>query len=85
MPTFYRGEFEIDETADTFLRTENFTKGFVCINNFNLGRYWKAGPQKTLYVPKSVLKKGKNKVVVFESDGVKGEPIVEFVDSPDLG
>lgn len=82
---FYRGYFDVDEIADTFLRLDNFTKGFVTLNGFNLGRYWEIGPQKTLYIPASLLKKGKNEIVVFESDGLKAEPIAEFVDKPELG
>ena len=82
---FYRGTFEVDNPCDTFLNTENFTKGFVIINGFNLGRYWDIGPQKTLYVPASLLKQGKNEIVLFESDGIKGEAEVLFVDKPDLG
>ncbi|MGN1121933.1 MAG: hypothetical protein ACI4RV_06165, partial [Eubacteriales bacterium] len=82
---FFRGTFETDAPADTFLLTEPFTKGFVSINGFNLGRYWDIGPQKTLFVPKSVLKNGKNELVLFESDGIKGIPEVEFVDAPLLG
>lgn len=81
---FYRGHFEIDEAADTFLLLDNFTKGFVVINGFNLGRYWEIGPQRTLYVPKSVLNQGNNEIIVFDSDGIKGEPVVEFTDKPVL-
>ena len=81
---FYRGYFDIDECQDTFLKLDNFTKGFVVINGFNLGRYWEIGPQVTLFVPKSVLKEGANEIVVFESDGLKGEPEVEFIDTPIL-
>ena len=43
------------------------------------------GPQKHLYVPASLLKKGKNEVVVFESDGIKGAPEIEFFDYPSIG
>ena len=56
----------------------NGRKGFVVINGFNIGRYWEIGPQKTLYVPRSILNEGENEIVVFESDGLKGEPVVEF-------
>lgn len=85
-PAFYRGTFEIADTpCDTFLRTDAFTKGFVILNGFNLGRFWEVGPQKTLYVPASVLKKGQNTLTVFESDGLKGEPAVEFTNKPDIG
>ncbi len=82
---FYKGTFEIDEAYDTFISLDNFTKGFVTINGYNIGRYWEIGPQKTLYIPASLLRKGKNEIVVFESDGIKGEPEVEFVDTPVLG
>ena len=85
-PAFYRGTFEIAGTpCDTFLRTDAFTKGFVILNGFNLGRFWEVGPQKTLYVPASVLKKGQNTLTVFESDGLKGTPAVEFTAAPELG
>lgn len=30
------------------------------VNGFNLGRYWNVGPQRTLYVPAPVLKRGEN-------------------------
>ncbi len=82
---FYRGYFNIENPKDTFLKLDNFTKGFVVINGFNLGRYWEIGPQQTLYVPSSVLKDGENEVIVFESDGLKGEAGIEFVDTPILG
>jgi len=82
---FYRGYFDIDECKDTFLKLDNFTKGFVTINGFNLGRYWEIGPQKTLYVPASVLKNGRNEIIVFESDGIKGKAEAEFCDKPILG
>jgi len=86
VPGFFKGEFEIkDEIADTFLRTDNYRKGFVVINGFNIGRYWEVGPQKTLYVPKSILKKGMNEIILFESDGMNGEAEVEFTEVPDLG
>ena len=81
---FYKGYFNIDEAKDTFLKTDNFTKGFVMINGFNIGRYWEIGPQKTLYIPASLLKEGKNEIVIFESDGIKGTPEVEFCDTPVL-
>ncbi len=81
---FYKGNFTIDEAKDTFLRTDNFTKGFVTINGFNIGRYWEVGPQKTLYIPASLLKVGKNEIIVFESDGIKETPEVEFCAEPVL-
>ena len=85
-PRFLRGTLTIGETPrDTFLRLDDFTKGFVLINGFNLGRFYTpAGPQKTLYVPAPLLKQGENEIIVFESDGFHS-PVVEFVDKPELG
>ena len=81
---FYKGSFTVDSPADTFLYLDNFKKGFAVINGFNLGRYWEIGPQKSLYVPASLLKKGENQLVIFESDGLKGDAVVEFKDYPTL-
>ena len=36
----------------------------VFVNGFNLGRYWRVGPQATLYLPAPVLKQGQNEVRV---------------------
>lgn len=77
---FLRGKFNVDEANDTFIYLDSFKKGFVLINGFNIGRYWEIGPQRSLYVPASLLRKGENEIVVFESDGLKGEAVVEFKD-----
>ena len=82
---FLKGKFNIDEPCDTFIKLDNFTKGFVTVNGFNLGRYWEIGPQKTLYLPASLLNKGENEIVIFESDKIKGKPEFELVDKPILG
>jgi beta-galactosidase len=81
---FYKGSFSVSEAADTFLYLDNFKKGFVTLNGFNLGRYWEIGPQRSLYVPASLLRQGENEIIVFESDGLKGAPTVEFKDYPTL-
>jgi Beta-galactosidase len=83
-PAFYKGCFWIDEPQDTFLRLDGWEKGIAYINGINLGRYWKEGPQKTLYVPGPFLVKGKNVVEVFELYSVDA-PEVQFVDNPKLG
>ena len=85
-PAFFRGELVIGETpCDTFLRPYGFEKGFVLINGFNIGRYWNSpGPQKTLYVPAPILRKGTNEIVICELSHVE-KPQIEFCDEPDLG
>jgi beta-galactosidase len=82
-PTFFRGYLEIsDEPCDTFLKLDGFQKGFVTVNGFNLGRYWDIGPTTTLYLPAPMLKKGRNEIIVFESDGHSTLDI-EFVAQPE--
>ncbi|MBP9988704.1 MAG: beta-galactosidase [Ruminococcus sp.] len=83
---FLKGYLEIDDKpCDTFIRLDSMHKGVVFVNGFNLGRYFNdAGPQKTLYCPAPMLKKGKNEIVVFETDYVENAAI-EFTDTPELG
>lgn len=57
----------------------------VRIARSRLGRYWEVGPQKTLFVPAGALKEGKNELILFETDGLKGAPEIEFVAAADLG
>lgn len=82
-PCFHRGVLEVNETGDTFL---NFPgrKGCVWINGFNIGRYWELGPQKTLYVPSTLLKKGSNEIVVFELHELYSNNL-KFTSTPNLG
>ena len=63
MPSLYRGTFDMNSNpTDTFLQMKDWTKGIVFINGHNLGRYWKIGPQLTMYLPSSWLRKGTNEV-----------------------
>ncbi len=66
LPTFYTAAFEVQEPGDVFLNMQGWGKGIVFVNGIHIGRYWKVGPQQTLYLPGCWLKKGKNEVVVFE-------------------
>ena len=65
-PVLYEGTFTLDETGDTFIDMEAWGKGIIFVNGHNIGRYWKVGPQQTLYIPGVWLKKGENKIVIFE-------------------
>ncbi len=78
-PAFYRFEFDVQEIGDTFLDFKGWGKGCVFVNGFNVGRYWKIGPQKRLYIPGPLLCRGKNEIVVFETEGI-GNPTVELAD-----
>ena len=68
IPTFYRGSFDLQNLGDTYLDTTTWGKGHVWVNGHHLGRHWKIGPQQTLFVPSSFLRKGKNEVIVLETD-----------------
>jgi beta-galactosidase len=65
-PVVKKASFTLTEVGDTYLDMRPFGKGCVWINGHNLGRYWKVGPQQTIYVPAEWLKKGENEIVVFE-------------------
>jgi beta-galactosidase len=84
LPAFFRTNFNVDDPADTFLALPGWKKGVVWLNGFNLGRYWERGPQKTLYVPAPLLKRGRNELVIFELHGTQNLS-VEFQDKPNLG
>ena len=84
LPGFYRFTVDIDETADTFLDFEGWGKGCVFVNGFNIGRFWEIGPQKRLYLPAPLLKKGENEIIVFETEGKTRDTIV-LKDEPDIG
>ena len=70
-PAFHRAGFHVAKTGDTFLDMRGWGKGFVWVNGRNLGRYWKIGPQQTLFCPGVWLRKGNNEIVVLdlEEDG----------------
>lgn len=68
-PAFWRGSFELGKTGNTFLDTRGWGKGHVWINGHHLGRYWKIGPQQTLYVPGVWLREGRNEVIVLDLEG----------------
>ncbi|MYR92664.1 MULTISPECIES: glycoside hydrolase family 35 protein [unclassified Streptomyces] len=76
----FRGAFTVEATegvGHAGLRLPGWTRGFVWVNGFCLGRYWSAGPQETLYVPGPVLREGVNEVWVLELEGA-GEAWVEL-------
>src|SRR5699024_9315649 len=82
-PVVYKGVFQIEKTGDTFLDMRKWGKGIVFVNGHNLGRYWKIGPQQTLYLPGCWLKKGENTIVIFEQLK-NGKQQVSAIDHPIL-
>lgn len=85
-PVVFHGEFEISpyqEIHDTYWDTTGWGKGFVFVNGFNLGRYWPlVGPQITMYIPRDILKHGKNEVQVVELQKAPNNLRLNFVNGP---
>jgi len=67
-PAVLTGTFRLDRAGDTFLDMRGWGKGNVWVNGHHLGRYWRIGPQQTLYLPGCWLKKGENRIIVFDVD-----------------
>ncbi|MBS1521938.1 MAG: beta-galactosidase [Bacteroidetes bacterium] len=65
-PVILKGKFDLKTIGDTYLDMQNWGKGVVWVNGHNLGRYWKVGPQQTVYVPAEWLKKKDNDIEVLE-------------------
>ena len=84
-PILLRGFVEIDQPGDTFIRPKGFEKGMIAVNGFLLGRYYNsAGPQKTLYLPGPLLKKGTNEIILLELEQME-VPSLLLEKEPDLG
>ena len=86
VPAFYEFVVEIDEPADMFLNLCGWGKGCAFINGENLGRFWDIGPTHYLYIPAPLFNKGKNTVILFETEGRSGSVSLDdhpFIDQPD--
>lgn len=83
-PALYKGSFDVKEVGDTFLDMQDWGKGIVFVNGHNLGRYWKVGPQQTLYLPGCWLKKGKNTIEIFEQQNDKKHTELHSTKTPIL-
>lgn len=81
-PAYYKVEFDVEDPADTYLKFPGIHGG-AWINGHVLGRYWNIGPGSTLYIPGVWLKKGKNELVIFETEKLV-KPYVRLLDQPEL-
>ena len=72
---FFKGNFSLAYTGDTFFDMSGYTKGIVWINGNNLGRYWNIGPQKRLFCPATFLKQGMNEIIIFDNHEVDPKPL----------
>ena len=83
-PRAWTGDLALDAPADLFLDTGAWSKGYAFVNGFFLGRYWRNGPQRTLFVPAPATRAGTNRVVVLELEELLS-PRAEFVRGLCLG
>lgn len=79
LPAFFKGSFRAEPGKECFVRFDSFRKGLIYVNGFLLGRYWERGPQEALYLPGALLQE-ENEIVVFETDGLRGDLEVEITD-----
>lgn len=81
-PAFWRGEFSLDKTGDTFLDLSGWGKGHVFVNGHHLGRFWRIGPQQSLYLPGAWLKRGRNEVIVLDIEPRDGSHSLQGTTAP---
>lgn len=72
---FFKGQFELSMTGDTYIDMSKWEKGLVWVNGHNLGRYWNIGPQFRLFCPAPWLKKGKNEIIIFDLHKIKASQV----------
>jgi len=82
-PAFYQGTFHADIKEDTYIKLKDFTKGYVWVNGFHLGRHWSVGPAYTLYLPAPLLK-DENTITVLELEKLPNSAVIELVDTPEF-
>jgi beta-galactosidase len=71
----FKGRFNLDRIADTFLDMAKWKKGVVWVNAHKLGRFWSIGPQQRLYCPAPWLKAGSTDIVVLDLELTEPESI----------
>ncbi len=79
-PMFFKGYFNAKPGCDTFLDMRGWGRGFVCINGFNIGRFWEIGPQYTLYIPGGLLKEKDNEIVIFDVNRVEKPQFIDTIE-----
>lgn len=80
MPVFLKGIFDAKAGVDSFVHTAGFTRGYVWVNGFNLGRYWDIGPQMTLYIPGALLKDKDNVIEILDINPKNNPRKVDLID-----
>jgi len=79
-PALHRGTFRVTAPGDTFLDMRGWGKGIVWVNGHNLGRYWRIGPQQSLFLPAPWLKPGANEIIVLDLEDSEHRSIQSATD-----
>jgi beta-galactosidase len=76
-PAFHRGTIELreGEIGDTFLDLRRWRAGAAWVNGHALGRFWRTGPQQTLFLPGCWLRPGRNEIVIFDLEAAGRQPL----------
>lgn len=67
LPSLFRATLTVTDRKDSFIDMRKWCKGFVALNGFVLSRFFKIGPQQTVYLPGALLRQGDNEIIVFEN------------------
>ena len=94
-PTFFRGELSLNpgslqgfkgEFPGTHIRM--FGRGVLWVNGFNVGRFHTGvpAPQRSLYVPGSLFREGRNEIIVLHMNMhlTREPPKVQFFEESDF-
>ena len=75
-PCWLTASFEMEgrELGSARLKLTGAGKGSVWVNGFNIGRYWKVGPQDDIWIPSEKLQ-AHNQVVLLEEESLTPERI----------
>ncbi|MFK4852747.1 beta-galactosidase family protein [Microbacterium sp. ZW T6_19] len=83
-PSAWTASFDLGAPADLFLDTSEWSKGYAFVNGFFLGRYWRNGPTRTMYVPEPATVPGENRLIVLELEQLLS-PVAAFLPALSLG
>ncbi len=82
--TVWQARVALTGPADLSLSTAGLGKGLVWVGQSCLGRYWRKGPQQSLFVPAPLTRAGENMVTILELETLDIDELV-FLDDLRLG
>lgn len=86
IPTSYHSVFTVTPPGETgphpVLRAsmDGLSRGFMWLNDRNIGRYPETSPINGLYLPESLLRHGRNDLVIFDENGNPPSQVKIFVE-----